>query len=151
MEFNTTFNNISVISWRSVLLVEETRVPRKKTTDLSQVTVALYHIIVSPLAGFELTTLVVIDTDCTVSCKRNTTTIRCPTTTAPVVIKKVAILIIKNQNIFNVWLIDWCLTPTYVDDVFIICTNNEPHVRWFLRQFENRPTLIYLKMGIKCH
>jgi hypothetical protein len=23
--FNTTFNNISVISWRSVLLVEETR------------------------------------------------------------------------------------------------------------------------------
>jgi hypothetical protein len=25
--FNTTFNNISVISWQSVLLVEETRVP----------------------------------------------------------------------------------------------------------------------------
>jgi hypothetical protein len=24
MEFNTTFNNISVISWQSVLLVEET-------------------------------------------------------------------------------------------------------------------------------
>jgi hypothetical protein len=29
MMFNTTFNNISVISWRSVLLVEETRVPRE--------------------------------------------------------------------------------------------------------------------------
>jgi len=29
MVFNTTFNNISVISWRSVLLVEETRVPRE--------------------------------------------------------------------------------------------------------------------------
>jgi len=28
MVFNTTFNNISVISWGSVLLVEETRVPR---------------------------------------------------------------------------------------------------------------------------
>jgi len=28
MVFNTTFNNISVISWRSVLLMEETRVPR---------------------------------------------------------------------------------------------------------------------------
>ena len=26
MEFNATFNNISVISWRSVLLVEETGV-----------------------------------------------------------------------------------------------------------------------------
>ena len=29
MVFNTTFNNISVISWQSVLLVEETRVPRE--------------------------------------------------------------------------------------------------------------------------
>jgi hypothetical protein len=28
MVLNTTFNNISVISWRSVLLVEETRVPQ---------------------------------------------------------------------------------------------------------------------------
>jgi len=37
MIFNATFNNISVISWRSVLLVEE-------TTDMSQVTDKLYHI-----------------------------------------------------------------------------------------------------------
>jgi hypothetical protein len=29
MVFNSTFNNISVISWRSVLLVEETRVLRE--------------------------------------------------------------------------------------------------------------------------
>jgi hypothetical protein len=29
MVFNDTFNNISVISWRSVLLVEETGVPRE--------------------------------------------------------------------------------------------------------------------------
>ena len=34
---NAIFNNISVISWQSVLLVEE-------TTDLSQVTDKLYHI-----------------------------------------------------------------------------------------------------------
>jgi hypothetical protein len=27
MVFNATFNNISVISWQSVLLVEETKVP----------------------------------------------------------------------------------------------------------------------------
>ena len=33
MVFNATFNNISVISWRSVLLVED----QDKTTDLSQV------------------------------------------------------------------------------------------------------------------
>jgi hypothetical protein len=37
MVFNATFNNISVISWGSVLSVEE-------TTDLSQVTDKLYHI-----------------------------------------------------------------------------------------------------------
>jgi hypothetical protein len=30
MVFNATFNNISVISWWSVLLVEETGVPREK-------------------------------------------------------------------------------------------------------------------------
>jgi hypothetical protein len=30
MVFNATFNNISVISWQSVLLVEETGVPREK-------------------------------------------------------------------------------------------------------------------------
>jgi hypothetical protein len=32
MVFNATYNNISVISWRSVLLVKEP----EKTTDLSQ-------------------------------------------------------------------------------------------------------------------
>jgi hypothetical protein len=29
MVINTTFNNISAISWQSVFLVEETRVPRE--------------------------------------------------------------------------------------------------------------------------
>jgi hypothetical protein len=40
---NVTFNIISVILWQSVLLVEETGGP-EKTTDLSQVTDKLYHI-----------------------------------------------------------------------------------------------------------
>ena len=59
MVFNATFNNISIILWQSVLLVVETRMPREnhrpvasrwklecpeKTTDLSQVTDKLYHI-----------------------------------------------------------------------------------------------------------
>jgi len=43
MVFNATFNNISVISCRHVLLVEETGVP-EKTTDLSQLTDKLFHI-----------------------------------------------------------------------------------------------------------
>ena len=33
INLNATFNNISAISWRSVLLVEETGVP-EKTTEL---------------------------------------------------------------------------------------------------------------------
>ena len=40
MVFNATFNNISVMSWQSVLLVEETG----ENTDLPQVTDKLYHI-----------------------------------------------------------------------------------------------------------
>ena len=43
MVFNATFSNISVISWQSVLLEEETGEPRE-TTDLPQVTDKLYHI-----------------------------------------------------------------------------------------------------------
>jgi predicted nucleotidyltransferase len=43
MVFNATLNNISAISWRSDLLVEETGVP-KETTDLWQVTDKLDHI-----------------------------------------------------------------------------------------------------------
>jgi hypothetical protein len=35
MVFNATFNNISVISWRSVLLVEETGVPGENRPDAS--------------------------------------------------------------------------------------------------------------------
>jgi hypothetical protein len=34
MVFNATFNNFSVISWPSVLLVEETGGPGEKTADL---------------------------------------------------------------------------------------------------------------------
>ena len=69
MVFNATFNNISVISWRSVLLVEETGV-----------TVKLYHIMLYRV-GFELTTSVVIGTYCKGSCKSGYHTIT--TTTVP--------------------------------------------------------------------
>jgi hypothetical protein len=41
--FNAAFNNISAISWQSVLLVDETGV-LEKTTNLLQITDKLYHI-----------------------------------------------------------------------------------------------------------
>jgi len=44
MVFNATLSNISVISWWSVLLVEETGVTGE-TSGLSKVTDKLYHII----------------------------------------------------------------------------------------------------------
>ena len=49
MGFNSTFNNISVISWRSVLFLEEAAYS-KKTTDLPHVADKLSHYIVSSTA-----------------------------------------------------------------------------------------------------
>ena len=43
---NTTFNNISIISWQSGLLVEE-------TTDLRQTTYKLYHIMLYQIPRHE--------------------------------------------------------------------------------------------------
>jgi hypothetical protein len=44
MVFNATFNNISAISWRSVLLVEETGVPEENYRPAAYLTHKLYHI-----------------------------------------------------------------------------------------------------------
>ena len=85
MVFNATFNNISVISWQSVLLVEETGVSGEKHCVVASHGQTLSHNVVLSTPrnerGFELTTLVVISTDCTGSCKSNCHMIT--TTTAP--------------------------------------------------------------------
>ena len=61
--FNATFNNISAISWRSVLLVEETEVPGENHQPVASHWQTISHNVVSStprMNWFELTTLVVI-------------------------------------------------------------------------------------------
>jgi hypothetical protein len=70
MVLNATFNNMSVISWREILLMEETGDP-EKTTDISQVTQKLITYCCIAWVRFDLSTLVVKGADCTGSCKSN--------------------------------------------------------------------------------
>ena len=75
MVFNATFSNILVISWLSILLVEETGVPGENHWPAASHWQILSHNVVSNTpcheqGSFKLT-LVVIGTDCTGSCKSN--------------------------------------------------------------------------------
>jgi hypothetical protein len=66
MIFSATFNNMSVISWRSVLLVEEIRVLFQNHRLVASHWQTLSHNeFISPWAGFELTALVMIGIGCT--------------------------------------------------------------------------------------
>jgi hypothetical protein len=58
MVFNVTFNSNSVVSWWPDLLVQETKQNNRYVESHS-----LTNFITSTLTGFELITLVVIDTE----------------------------------------------------------------------------------------
>jgi hypothetical protein len=72
MVHNATFNNILVISWRSVLLVEETGGPGENHRTVASHWQTCSHNVVH-LALIEIRThnFVVIGTDCIGSCKSN--------------------------------------------------------------------------------
>jgi hypothetical protein len=84
MVVNATFNNISDISWWSVLLVEETAVPRENHKPAANQWHTLSHNVVSSthrLSEIRTHTLVVIGTDSIGSYKSNYNTIT--TTSTP--------------------------------------------------------------------
>ena len=84
MVLKATFNNISCISWRSVLLAEETGVPRENHRHAACHWQTLSHNVVSSTPRHERgsnSTSVVIGPDCTGRGKSNYYTIT--TTTAP--------------------------------------------------------------------
>jgi hypothetical protein len=118
MMFNATFSNISAMSWQSVLLVEETKVPRENNQPTTIHWQTLSHNVVTR-AGFELTTLVVIATDWIDSCKSKYHTI----TKAPIFFCKF------------VWK-----CKMYID-VMIICINYKD-TREILRFLSERKTVI---------
>ena len=138
MLFNATFNNISVISiWRSVLLVEETGVPGENHRHIVNHWQTLSHNIVHlSWAWFELTTLMVIGTDCIGSCKSNYHT----TTTSPKDKKKLYYIIFLIYQLFF-------LIPGYYFIYFFAAFNifknisyQEPGI-WSVSQWYERDVL----------
>jgi hypothetical protein len=104
MRCTANFNNISAMSWQFVLLVEEIGVPgenhRPVTSNWQTLSHNVVHVVcTSPWKGFQLTTLVVIGTDCTDSCKSNYHTFM--TTTDLAVIEMVVI----DNGVYRQWLL----------------------------------------------
>jgi hypothetical protein len=62
MVFNATFNNISVISWRSVLLVEETEVSGENHRPVTSNQQTLSHNVVSSAPRLEIATKIILST-----------------------------------------------------------------------------------------
>jgi hypothetical protein len=108
--FNTTFNNISVISLRPVLLVEVNRVLGESHHSAASLD-KLYHVMLYRVnlawARFELTTFVVIGTDYIGNCISNYYVIT--TTNAPVsprMLVLIDVLMNINTNVFlNIMLV----------------------------------------------
>ena len=115
MLFNTTFNNISVI-----MVVSFIDGGPRENHDLSQVTDKLYHIMLytSPWSRFELTTSVVIDTDCRGSCESNCHTITA--TAAPDPHWKWS----EYSNVLEIKMKMWIHVPQHKDTMYTTLNSN---------------------------
>jgi len=94
--FKVAFNNISVISWWSVLLVEENH--WLAASNWPAFSHMLYWIHLA-MSGIQITTLVVIGTDCTGSCKSNYHTIMTMTARQLVIYYCLTVYVMKNNYI----------------------------------------------------
>ena len=93
MVFYATFNNISVISWQSVLLVEETAGSEENNRPVTSHWQTLSHNVVHfALIKIRTHNIVLINTDCIGSCKSNYHTIMA--TTAPTILWNVTFVLI---------------------------------------------------------
>ena len=126
MMFNATFNNISTISWQSVLLVEETGVPRENHWPLVSHW-KLYHIMLhrvhSARVGFELT-LVVMDTDCIGSCKSNYLIITAMTAPLFQLYHGVSFTMIKETKLKREKISKFIASCVYWQTLLYMCTCN---------------------------
>ena len=102
IEFNTTYNNVSVISLQSVLLVEETRISGENHQSVASHWQTLSHKScikhTSPWRGFKLITLVVIGTDWT-GCSKSTYRTITNTTTLSLCIRWYCTKLLISQHI----------------------------------------------------
>ena len=115
MVFNVTFNNISVISWRSVLLVEETGGPRENHRPIASHWQTLSHNVVhTDLIEIQTHN---ISTDCIGSCKSNYNTITA--TTAPIV--KVRIPVYKYISLIT-------CSAKYLSMSSTLCVNSKSNI-----------------------
>ena len=137
MVFNTIFNNISVINLYRGSQFYWWRKPEdpEKTTDLTKVIDKLYHIMLysSPWLRFNLTTSVVIGTDCIGSCKSNYHMITATTLFLELVITACPYIILRYLNIDYYKRTIWCqnhdVTEKNPDNILIFWYTTELH-RW---------------------
>ena len=143
MVFNATFNNISFISWQSVLLVEETGENHRPVTSHWQ---TLSHNVVH-LTLIEIRTSMVIGTDCVGSCKSNYHTITI--TTAPKLC-----LLFRSYRLNQLINLSTARPPLFIsssDILFwyllsIICKENE----WIFSKFKISKFEVTIRL-IKCY